>query len=257
MSFEIPDDEQVSQSRLRRFAYAFLVVMLVGGLMSSAIVGIFWFVSRDVSPIVNPPTVMPTTMPLVDEGEVEVPNELETNEEILNAVDRIAYITPEGQVAAISPDGSDSRLLTDGDLVFQFPAWSPDGHNLAVIGGDASGLGVYVLSDDVRKSEPQQIYFSSRQTPFYLYWSPDSQNVSFLANHPTEILGLHLAPVTGVDESRLLATGSPFYWDWSADGEELLIHSGFAGPDARLMLIDTVGNKTDQVGFIQVIHVFQ
>ena len=34
---------------------------------------------------------------------------------------RIAFINPEGQLATINPDGSDLRVLTEGEQRFQFP----------------------------------------------------------------------------------------------------------------------------------------
>ena len=47
---------------------------------------------------------------------------------------RIAFVTLEGQLATVQPDGSDLVLLTRGDSeLFRFPAWSPDGQNLAAV----------------------------------------------------------------------------------------------------------------------------
>jgi TolB protein len=155
-------------------------------------------------------------------------------------------------LATIAPDSSDQRLLTDAEHFFQFPTWSPDNSRVAVIGSALDNVGVYVVPDTIG-SALQTLYESDEETPFYLYWSPNSQQVSFLANHPSG-LALHIGDVLA-ESSRVLATGSPFYWDWTPGGDQLLIHSGFAGDDSRLALIDPNGDgngdNISQPGFFQ------
>ena len=47
---------------------------------------------------------------------------------------RIAFVTLDGRLATVQPDGSDLFLLSRGNSeVFRFPAWSPDGQKLAVV----------------------------------------------------------------------------------------------------------------------------
>jgi TolB protein len=50
-------------------------------------------------------------------------------------------------------------------------------------------------------------------------------------------------------------TGSPFYWQWSADGDSLLAHVGLSGPGARLgfsgVAADTLEQNLDAPGFFQ------
>lgn len=142
---------------------------------------------------------------------------------------RLAFITPTGQVATINPDGSAMRTLTTEGF-FQFPAWSPDGATIAAIGNDGVAGGIYLLEDRVSVS-PTVIYRSVAERPFYLYWAPDSARLAFLANHPQSGIALHIASRSG---SSLLAQGSPFYWQWTANSQSLLIHSGFIGSQARL-----------------------
>ncbi|UCG23338.1 MAG: hypothetical protein JSW55_14455 [Chloroflexota bacterium] len=155
-------------------------------------------------------------------------------------INRIAFITPDHQLATINPNGGDVRRLTAMNRRFEFPAWAPGGKRLAVIGGDK----VYVLDDmsgGPNHSGITQIYENSEEPPFYLFWSPDSRYVSFLASHP-EGIALHLAGaekrLPGVEK---LAVGQPVYWDWAPNADSLLIHSGRSGDDARLELIDLEG----------------
>ena len=152
---------------------------------------------------------------------------------------RIAFITLNGQVATVNPDGSEPRVLSAGAQQFQFPAWSPEGGSLAVLGSDSSGGFVQVLADEV-DAQPNELYRSATEGPFYLYWSPDSAQVSFLANRAEGGLGMHVVPVEDVPVGEsLVATGNPFYWQWTADAERMFIHTGFTGERSRLGFINS------------------
>ena len=176
------------------------------------------------------------------------------NNDSMTMVNRIVFVSTEGRIATIAPDGRDMRLLTaSNDLFYLFPAWSPDGQKLAAIGGNHDGGGVYLLTDSPDQA-PQPLYTSPDQSPFYLYWSPDGRQVSFLANHSSDGIGLHLALADGSRES-LLATGQPVYWDWAANSQQLLLHAGRDNGPARLAFFDltteTVGENISQPGFFQ------
>ncbi|MFC1464450.1 MAG: hypothetical protein ACFLMY_06350 [Candidatus Brachytrichaceae bacterium NZ_4S206] len=166
-------------------------------------------------------------------------------------VNRIAFINPNGELETVSPDGSDRRSLTFGDFYFQFPAWSPDGRRVAAVGSAPDRAGVFVFEDragdTLYPAPPHAIYESDREAPVYVFWSPDGQHLSFITNRPEEqSLGLHVAPVIdaassdfGQAPSRLVATGRPCFWDWSADGKRILLHTGLASEDdSQLKFID-------------------
>lgn len=158
-----------------------------------------------------------------------------------NAVNRLAIINNDGQLLTLAPDGSDARQLTSASGVFQFPAWSPDGGTIAVIGGDDESSGVYVI-DDAAESELIPLYDVPRLAPIYLYWSPDGAYVSFIANSFVDGLALHLAPSDGSADSRVLATGQPFYWAWDNSSDSILVHHGGAATGAELGFIDLEGD---------------
>jgi TolB protein len=172
-------------------------------------------------------------------------------------VNRISFVDEEGQIGTVAPDGSDLRRITAGDdRIFLFPAWSPDAGQLAAVGSERDGGGIFVLADEPAgpENEPRQRYFSEDENPFYLYWSPDSTRITFLANHPDGI-GLHLVNAAGEADSRLLDVGQPFYWQWSAAGDRLLYHAGFNREDARLSFLEVgsgdSGENLAQPGFFQ------
>ena len=167
---------------------------------------------------------------------------------------RIAFVTLEGQVATVAPDGSELRVLTAGSQRFQFPAWSPDGSSLAVLGADAEGGFLAVLEDE-ENVVPNELYRSTGEPPFYLYWAPDAQSIGFLANNAGAGIGMHVTPLSGSGSSSLLATGSPFYWQWTSDGQGLFIHTNLTGESARLgftsRVRDTLGANLAAPGRFQ------
>ena len=155
---------------------------------------------------------------------------------------RIAFITPEGQLATVDPSGEELSVLSSRGSRLQFPAWSPDGVRIAALGSDTEG-GFVRLYEDAEGNVPIEIYRSPNQTPFYLYWSPDSQHVSLLANQQGGI-GLYLA--SEGQPSRVLTTGSPFYWQWTANSQQLLIHAGFSGSGSRLGFTSRVADTLEE-----------
>ena len=248
-----PQDEErlPEQPQRGRLLFIVVAVIVIIGLLGSAIGGVAWIIlsrADGTAPAgvenegvanVAETAVVPTVIAATTVAPAATPSTSPTPS--APGINRIAFVNDDGQIETIAPDGRDGRALTDVAQRFQFPAWSPDGQYLAAIGGDAVGSAVYVLRDQ-ELIGPDRLYFSRSQTPFYLYWSPDSRTVSFLANHPSEGIGLHLASVDDAADSRLLATGQPLYWNWAASGQQMLIHTGFSGDEARLALIDVSGD---------------
>ena len=226
-------------------------LLIIVGLLASSFYSVYWFfalrqeptavspaiiVEQKPSPTAEPPTtaVPPEETAVPDSGE-----ELAVSSAELN---RIVLINEDAHVETVAPDGSDRRVLTAGRRIYQFPAWSPDGAQIAVIGNDRLGGGVYVLRDEPDPAVPLELYSGgSNRAPFYLYWSPDSEQISFLASDPDDTLTLNLVNASGEEKSQAIATGSPFYWNWTSDGSLLFIHTGASQRDARLLMIDELG----------------
>lgn len=188
------------------------------------------------------------TAPLADSAAPPLPTTASAGQTAADqpSVNRLVVINNRGQLETIAPDGSDRRQLTspsDGTF-YQFPAWSPDGTSVAAIGTTSSGGGIFVFDNLTSSTDADEAsrYFSTTQLPIYLYWSPDSANVAFLANHSRNTFGLNIVPGVG-GESRVVATGSPLYWNWAEDSEILLLHSGNTGEEARLVAIDANGTE--------------
>ncbi len=136
------------------------------------------------------------------------------------AAQRVAFINPDGQLVTIAPDGTGARTLTPPGSRYQFPAWSPAGNDIAVIGASAEGSGVFTVSDSA-DAEVQTLY---ENPAIYLYWSPDGEKVGFLAQGEGG-LELQVASKDGA-ESQQVASGNPLYWQWGGDSDSLLVHTG-------------------------------
>ena len=159
----------------------------------------------------------------------------------------IAVVGNDGSLSVVDATGRSVGLAGASDAAFGFPAWSPDGSRIAAIrlGTDNS-----VLVFDARAAaaghpvEPIEIFRSSVDGPFYLSWTPDGRNVSFLADGP-DGLSLRLAPADGsapLDGSgpgAKVRTGNPLYYDW-IDADRLFAHIG-TGPFAFLGEIELRG----------------
>lgn len=247
-------EEENRPSRVRSCLFLGITFLVIASLVFSSVLAYFTISHRpdrrgvaasEVLPaiVASGPTAAPATV--VAAAATLVPT-AEADLSILPpGINRIAIVTENGQVETMSPDGQNRRVLTltSDNTRFQFPTWAPDGQRLAIIGSRMNGGAIYILNDAARTGAlgDSQVYFSSNRTPIYLYWSPNNENLAFLSNEPRNSLGLNVIPGDGSSNERLLATGAPFYWDWSEDGRRLLIHSGRAGGVDELAFIDLDG----------------
>jgi TolB protein len=169
----------------------------------------------------------------------------------------IAYVGTDGNIHTIDQAGGKLSDVTDdanldassGQVrIYQFPTWAREGRRLAFVGVTGSGsapegVGLYVSEPD--GSDLSEAFASSTEVPFYLYWSPDSERISFLSTAASgNNLLLQLVPPSG-GEPQVLDTGQPYYWDWSPDGRRLLVHAG-QGSNSRLAFLDFLGGVSEE-----------
>ena len=163
----------------------------------------------------------------------------------------IAVVDANGALATMDERGGSMVSHAVPGVVFGFPAWSPDGSRVAVVGQGPDDTGIYVFTVLRGRSgnaevgrRPVVIYRSADRPPFYLYWTPDGRRVAFLATEP---VGLSLritpadgsAPLDGSAPAAIIRRGAPLYFDW-LDPDRLLLHVG-AGPDAFVGEVDGDG----------------
>jgi len=165
----------------------------------------------------------------------------------------IAYVGPDGNVYTIDQAGSKMNMVTEdahgaeGGVrrFYDFPAWSVEDNKLAFVGVDVQENGsaiAKIFATDKKAEGAREIYTSDSHVPFFLYWSPNGEWVSFLSStQGTTALAMQIAPAEG-GESSVVDTGRPYYWAWSPGGTQVMAHAGGSvavNPDgARLSLVD-------------------
>ncbi len=152
---------------------------------------------------------------------------------------RIAVVDAAGALSTMDVQGGNIVAHPLEGVSFVFPAWSPDGTRIAAIGGTTNDGGVYVIqargenaNDPTAATAPTAIYRSPDRPPFYLYWTPDSRQVTFLTTE-SEGIALRVAPADASSPGAIIREGAPLYWDW-ADSARAFVNIGGGGPGAFL-----------------------
>jgi Tol biopolymer transport system component len=153
-------------------------------------------------------------------------------------VDRIAYVDNSNNIQVVDSSGEHRIALTADatgtDRVYLFPTWSPDSRRIAFVGvsGQSDSHEAVLYTAPAAGGNRSAVFTSATETPFYLYWAPDSQWIGFLAQGGNS-MALMLGRGDGQVNARQLGTGSPFYWAWSPDSQRLFVHVGGSARDAR------------------------
>ncbi len=152
---------------------------------------------------------------------------------------RIAVVDAAGTLSTMDDRGGSLVPHPVDGVRFVFPAWSPDGTRIAAIGGATSDGGVYVFqargegnADPTAVTAPLALYRSPDRPPFYVYWTPDSRQVTFLTTEP-DGLAMRVAPADASAAAAVVREGAPLYWDW-IEPARVLMNVGAGGPDAFL-----------------------
>jgi len=146
-------------------------------------------------------------------------------------IDGNIYVSDQGggNLVQLTSDASVSESQSGPFLYYQYPTWSADSNHLAFVGisgqgGAASGTSLMIANIDEEKAE--KVYSSKTENPFYLYWSPDNENLGFISSTASgQSFMLQSASVNG-GEPVVLDTGSPYYWSWAPDGSAMIVHTG-------------------------------
>ena len=145
----------------------------------------------------------------------------------------IAIQETDGSLGIVETDGSTHVLADTSKGQFGFPSWSPDGSRIAVVRSDGTNTVVVVFDPKTAGSTPSDakvVFQRPKAAPFYVYWTPDGNSVSFLVNE-NGTLSLRVAPadgnapLDGSGKGSLIRSGDPLYFDW-LDAGRLFAHIG-------------------------------
>jgi TolB protein len=177
-----------------------------------------------------------------------------------------------GQIAIAGSDGnihlydvaSESfTMLTDdaveGQRAYSWPTWSTDGQlayfGASLIDDPPYRLGIFIqqVADDTLL-DAVQVHGSAAEIFTYAYWSPgecpagNCRDLAVLYTAETGNLAVRRVrstnTATAADQFSVdeLATGGPFYWDWSPDGQAMF----WARFGERLEIYDVAGDEIVQ-----------
>lgn len=167
------------------------------------------------------------------------------------SVDRITYVGPNGDLFTVNPDGSGQLKLTGGAQVeagpvgafmaqslevndfYAWPTWSPDGSKVAAsrvqVSGGQAEVSVEILDSATGRSvtayQNDVPSLVADGAPHYLYWSPDSKWLAFLAATQSG-LTLFVADIETMAEPVAVQSGAPLYFQWSGDSKSIMVHVG-------------------------------
>ena len=157
---------------------------------------------------------------------------------------RIVYVGLDGNIYTMNQAGRDVTAITEDSALdddssehisYHYPTWAPDGKQLAFVGyrntpGKRPEASLYTARDD--GSDMTKVFSDPDQDPFYLYWLPSSEQVSFLSSTAADNpLNLGIVPAEG-GKPLEIGSGRPFYWAWAPNSETLVTHTGRASRDA-------------------------
>jgi len=183
----------------------------------------------------------------------------------------IAYIGLDGNIYTIDQSGGAQTAITDDagaqsetgtSRFYNFPTWSQTDRTLAFLGisVDENGAASAEIFSNSEGQENEILFQSSNDFPFYLYWSPDGNNLSFLSRGLSGgAMALQIANAEG-SGSTILDTGTPYYWAWSPTESQIIVHVGGAASlnpgEAKLSLL-SVGSSVRERGLKLLPSAFQ
>ena len=162
------------------------------------------------------------------------------------STNRLLVTGTDGNLFTVSPNGSGRfNLTTDSssNRAYTQPTWSSTGERIGWAAIERRSDEVVSTLVTSQADGQAQTLTQTLFPPFYLYWSPDDQQLAYLSSwmidgSPTIALQ-SVDMASGGTDSNLLGTGEPFYFSWAPSGEQLIAHID----NQQLVLIDTAATE--------------
>ncbi|MBA3947196.1 MAG: hypothetical protein H0X37_21875 [Herpetosiphonaceae bacterium] len=144
----------------------------------------------------------------------------------------------DGNLAMVDSQGTVKPLTTDADGAkrsYTFAVPAPDGSRIAYVEILRSSRTVTSSLVVQQVTGARRTVFDSQELqPFYLHWSPDSQQIAFLSGTNDDML----LQTVGVDgkPAQHVTLGQPSYFAWTPDSHRLLLHTRGEAPAGSLSL---------------------
>jgi Tol biopolymer transport system component len=129
------------------------------------------------------------------------------------------------KIIPLTDDALTDPLSDETFIAYGEPTWSPTDNRLAFIRTVRTGSGMTNVEIVVAGLgfDPVEIA-AEDERPFYIYWSPNGDELGFLASQPGDTISFWVKDLQ--NQGSRLDRGQPYYWDWAPDGSQLISHVG-------------------------------
>lgn len=178
------------------------------------------------------------------------PPSFETPDRGPTDVGNIVYTGEDGNIYTVDAASGESTAITSqshrrGGRPYDFvqPMWSPDGTRISYTGtffpeGERRRHFIYI--NNVETGEVRVHETGVDQPPAYVQWAPDGRRISYARTSATGATVELVIWNIETDESQVVLTGRPIFWDWAPDGSYLAANTGasaFTGAGGTLHVI--------------------
>jgi Tol biopolymer transport system component len=166
-----------------------------------------------------------------------------------NAFDLVAHYA----ICTMNADGTNVMKLTDNDIGYLTPSWSPDGTRIVFSTRDAIGRGdIFIMSAD---GSNKINITKNGSTSFSPAWSPSGERIAFVSVRDSNPLGFNIFTVNshGAELKRLTSSSSPNFANnindvpvWSPDEKKIAFISTRDTPDGHFEIYTMNADGSEQ-----------